>query len=301
MNRSQFKSKTTEIFLPREVDMIMTAYDCAKSAHRTQERESVPHHATTEEKRYFNHPKRIAIQMIEDGITDAGTICTALLHDSVEDTGIFGNQKVDGYYEAIRNAYTRLGRLFNDQIAQSVISLTLPIVQDKGGIGEFSTKTKCLAFYKKKLADASGRALLVKLYDRLDNLSTIEVKPPQVVMLKLKETEDFYIPLFQKKFSGNNIDPKLKKIGRVKTSELKNLIEEKRNAPPAFKNRYGIIKVGTPVSFQVENQSDWVGDCEGTLVYQEDSFKIKTQNSGVLTIDKGYDVYSGTIQPLVLA
>jgi hypothetical protein len=97
------------------------------------------------------------------GITDAGTICTALLHDSVEDTGIFGNQKVDGYYEAIRNAYTRLGRLFNDQIAQSVISLTLPIVQDKGGIGEFSTKTKCLAFYKKKISRCFRQSFISKI------------------------------------------------------------------------------------------------------------------------------------------
>ncbi len=300
MNRTQFKARMLQTFSKKDVMLLMAAYDFGKAAHRTQERESVPSHALKEEKRYFNHPKRIALQMFEDGVRDIATLCIAFLHDSFEDSGIFGNQKVDGYDEALEDVFFRLERMFSKDIAWGVIDLTMPIVQqDLQNLGRFSSKNKCLAFYKNNLKKADIRSLLVKLYDRLDNLETIEVKPPKVVKMKLEETEGFYIPLFSKSFSTHNKEYReLAEIGWKKNSELEKLVKEKKLAPPAFQNRYGIIKVGTRVSFLVENQDSWGGDNNGILIYEKNEFKIKTQNSGILTIDKGYDAYSGTIQPV---
>lgn len=65
-----------------------------------------------------------------------------------------------------------------------------------------------------------------------------------------------------------------------------------------FESKYGEIKVGTHVSFSVENQSDWMGARDGVLIIDKDEFKIKTDISGTLTIDKGYDVYGTTIKPV---
>lgn len=65
-----------------------------------------------------------------------------------------------------------------------------------------------------------------------------------------------------------------------------------------FENKHGEMKTGTHVSFIVENQSDWGGDNDGILVIEKGEFKVKTQISGTLTIDKGYDVYGNTIKPV---
>ena len=87
--------------------------------------------------------------------------CIALLHDCPEDTSMFGNQFTDGYYLAMEDARFRLTRAFNAEVAEDVITLTIPkmnIMDEK-----FSSKTKCLKFYKEKLSLGSVRALLGKL------------------------------------------------------------------------------------------------------------------------------------------
>ena len=81
------------------------------------------------------------------------------------------------------------------------------------------------------------------------------------------------------------------------------MITPKNKAPkkgdPIFRNRtYGKITVGTKVEFMVENQDQWNGDLVGILVHEEGEFRIKTERSGTLTIDEGYDVYSNTIKPV---
>ncbi len=66
-----------------------------------------------------------------------------------------------------------------------------------------------------------------------------------------------------------------------------------------IKNRNGIIKVGDEVIFKVENQDIWVGDTTGILDFIDGEFVIRTKRSGILTIDKGYDVYFNTIKKLI--
>jgi hypothetical protein len=67
---------------------------------------------------------------------------------------------------------------------------------------------------------------------------------------------------------------------------------------PVFENTYGKIPAGTEVTFMVENQDQWGGDLTGTLIYQEGEYRIRTERSGTLTINKRYDVYHNTIRPL---
>ena len=226
MNRSEFKQmlNNTGCFKTEEIMLIMSAYDYSKAAHRNQEREEFPESAPIKDKRYFNHPRRLAINMLEAGIRDVNTICIALLHDCPEDTSIFGNQHIDGYEQAMRDAEFRLKRAFNSSVAKGVISLTIPNKDEKVEI--FSSKTKCLTYYHNKLSKASFRALIAKLFDRLDNLSSIEVKGLKTAQLKLAETSDFYIPLFQNSFCECS-DKTLKNICFKKLGELEELVSSK--------------------------------------------------------------------------
>lgn len=66
-----------------------------------------------------------------------------------------------------------------------------------------------------------------------------------------------------------------------------------------YKNKYGKIAIGTPVSFEVENQSLWGGDLEGVLAFDESTneYVIDTERSGRLRINHYLSVYGNTIKP----
>ena len=64
-----------------------------------------------------------------------------------------------------------------------------------------------------------------------------------------------------------------------------------------FHNRYGYIKLGTPVHFEVENQNFWGGDNRGILDYIDGEYVIRTENSGILKIGEYLSVYWNTIRP----
>lgn len=201
----------------------MFAYDVAKAAHRGQVREADAG-LSEKEARYFNHPKRMAIAMMIAGIRDANVICACLLHDCPEDTGLFGNQFTDGYHQAMEQARFRLTRAFNAKVAAYVIALTIPYKNEL--VFELSTKTKCLALYHKNLSTECPEVLAGKLFDRLDNIATIEVKKREIALLKLKETEEFYIPLFERNFK-----PKIsvtQKVCYKKLKELQELVARKK-------------------------------------------------------------------------
>lgn len=66
-----------------------------------------------------------------------------------------------------------------------------------------------------------------------------------------------------------------------------------------FKNKNGIFKVGDKVIFEVENQNMWCGDLRGIIIYKgRGKFAIQTERSGLLSIDKGYDVYGNSIRKI---
>lgn len=226
MNRNGFrallKAKGFNDFTEK---MIMKAYGYAKAGHRNQEREvSEEKPLPPDQSRYFNHPKRMAINLIKDGCNDYKTIIVALLHDSVEDTSLFCNLKTDGYEIAISDAHFNISTSFDEEIARDIISLTEPKVNTL--VKEFSSKKLCLNFYKKNMLTASKRAILVKLIDRIDNMQTVEVKSKRTAELKIEETNEFYIPLFHRTFDNNPSDFSLF-YGSEKTLELEELIAEK--------------------------------------------------------------------------
>ncbi|MDE1174453.1 MAG: bifunctional (p)ppGpp synthetase/guanosine-3',5'-bis(diphosphate) 3'-pyrophosphohydrolase [Parvibaculaceae bacterium] len=126
---------------------------------------------------YFSHPIEVA-GILTSLKLDTATIVTALLHDTIEDTG---------------STMAELTQLFGAQIASLVDGVT------KLGKIEFtSEREKQAENFRKFLVAMSNdiRVLLVKLADRLHNMRTLHFIPsPEKRKRIAQETLDIYAPL----------------------------------------------------------------------------------------------------------
>ncbi|MCP4086774.1 MAG: bifunctional (p)ppGpp synthetase/guanosine-3',5'-bis(diphosphate) 3'-pyrophosphohydrolase [Actinomycetia bacterium] len=147
---------------------ITRAYQMAAEAHEGQRRKSG--------EAYIHHPVAVARVVAELGL-DEVTIAAALLHDSVEDTGI---------------TLDDLTREFDDDLAAIVDGVT------KLDRIKFDTKEAQQAGTMRKMLVAMAkdiRVLIIKLADRLHNLRTIAGMPEWKQARAAQETLDVYAPL----------------------------------------------------------------------------------------------------------
>ena len=129
---------------------------------------------------YFSHPLEVA-SLLADMRLDSGSIVTALLHDTVEDT--------DATLEDI-------SRLFGDDIARLVDGVTKLTKLELQ-----SDRTKQAENFRKLVVAMSEdiRVLLVKLADRLHNLRTLKyVKSEKSRRRTASETLEIYAPLAER-------------------------------------------------------------------------------------------------------
>ncbi|MEM8571266.1 MAG: bifunctional (p)ppGpp synthetase/guanosine-3',5'-bis(diphosphate) 3'-pyrophosphohydrolase [Pseudomonadota bacterium] len=146
----------------------MAAYEYGERMHAGQTRRSGDP--------YFSHPVSVALLLAEQKLDDA-TIVTALLHDTIEDTG---------------STYGEIALRFGDEVAQLVNGVT------KLTNLELSSGQNAQAENFRKLLMAMSkdvRVLLVKLADRLHNMRTIRYLPTEKQVRKARETMDIYAPL----------------------------------------------------------------------------------------------------------
>lgn len=153
----------------KKVEIITKAFNFAKQAHKGVRRLSG--------EPYIMHPLAVAkIVCTEIGLGST-SICSALLHDVVEDT--------DYTVEDIEN-------MFGAKIAQIVDGLT----KISGGI--FGNKTAAQAEnFKKLLITMSDdiRVILIKIADRLHNMRTLGAQAPNKRYKIAGETLYIYAPL----------------------------------------------------------------------------------------------------------
>ncbi|MDU8929493.1 bifunctional (p)ppGpp synthetase/guanosine-3',5'-bis(diphosphate) 3'-pyrophosphohydrolase [Alisedimentitalea sp. MJ-SS2] len=125
---------------------------------------------------YFSHPVEVAAILANQRLDDA-TIITALLHDTIEDTGA---------------SYSEIERLFGREIADLVDGVT-----KLTNLQLSSTETKQAENFRKLFIAMSRdmRVILVKLADRLHNMRTIKAMRPDKQEQKSRETMDIYAPL----------------------------------------------------------------------------------------------------------
>ncbi len=148
--------------------LIREAYAFGKQAHEGQFR--------TSGEPYFSHPVAVAMLLTEVRLDDA-TIITALLHDTIEDTGV---------------SYRTVSDKFGDEVAQLVDGVT-----KLTNLELSSVETKQAENFRKLLLAMSKdvRVLLVKLADRLHNMRTIKSLHPEKQKRKAHETMEIYAPL----------------------------------------------------------------------------------------------------------
>lgn len=151
-----------------DADKIRRAYDLAEKAHEGQMRSSG--------EKYITHPLSVAM-ILMDYYMDTDTICAALLHDVVEDTGI----ELD-----------EIRKKFGDDVALLVDGVT------KIGKVPLNSKEEQQAENIRKILMAMSkdiRVIIIKLADRLHNMRTLYARPPEKQLKTSLETMNFYAPI----------------------------------------------------------------------------------------------------------
>ncbi|MCL1834038.1 MAG: bifunctional (p)ppGpp synthetase/guanosine-3',5'-bis(diphosphate) 3'-pyrophosphohydrolase [Leptospirales bacterium] len=151
-----------------DAEIVKKAYDIACKAHDGQVRLSG--------EPYIIHPLEVAVTLAELNL-DITSICAALLHDVVEDTTY---------------SMEYLAEIFSDDVAMLVDGVT------KISSLKNQSKTRAQAETLRKMLLATVkdvRVIIIKLADKLHNMSTIEFQPAHKQQRIAKETLDIYAPI----------------------------------------------------------------------------------------------------------
>lgn len=165
---SQLTLRLKEYLKQEDITQIWAAYRFSDAAHKGQRRKSG--------EPYITHPVSVACILAELHM-DVPTLTAALLHDVVEDTGVTKQE---------------IGDKFGKQVAELVDGLS------KLDKIEFQSATQAQAenFRKMLLAMSQDvRVILVKLADRLHNMSTLDVMSPEKQRSVARETLEIYAPI----------------------------------------------------------------------------------------------------------
>ncbi len=153
----------------QKVELITHAFHFAKQAHKGVRRLSG--------EPYIMHPLAVARICVKEIGLGSTSICSALLHDVVEDT--------DYTADDIRN-------LFGDKIAQIVDGLT----KISGGVFGEQASEQAENFRKLLLTISDDiRVVLIKIADRLHNMRTLGAQPKDKQYKIAGETQYIYAPL----------------------------------------------------------------------------------------------------------
>ncbi len=153
----------------QKVELITKAFNFANAAHKGIKRRSG--------EPYIMHPLAVARIVVREIGLGSTSICSALLHDVVEDT--------DYTIEDIDN-------LFGSKIAQIVDGLT----KISGGVFAEKASEQAENFRKLLITMSEDiRVILIKISDRLHNMRTLGSMPPAKQYKIAGETQYIYAPL----------------------------------------------------------------------------------------------------------
>ena len=211
----------------KEVKKIERAYRYADQCHSGQLRQSGDP--------YITHPLAVA-NILADMRLDHESLMAALLHDVIEDTGVTKGQ---------------ISRRFGRTVADLVDGVS------KLSEIEFETKAQLQAesFQKMTLAMSKDiRVVLVKLADRLHNMRTLGVLPPEKRRRIARETLDIYAPIAQR-LGINDVRIEFEDLGFAAMYPLRHRrLREALKA--ASKNRKEIIsEIHQAIEVRLEKES----------------------------------------------
>lgn len=151
-----------------DLSLISKAYYIAKELHRGQVRDSLED--------YITHPVEVA-RIIASMHGDSESICASLLHDVLEDTSFtkkdieceFGGviaDLVDGVSKEDKN-------VFSNDLERDIYN-----------------RNKLILYSTQDI-----RVMVIKLSDRLHNMSTLQYKNSHSIISNSSETMNFYVPI----------------------------------------------------------------------------------------------------------
>lgn len=170
MNKSEFLSRAMKVMSLADVELVETAYLLAKKFHQGQFRREVD--AVGNPVRYFEHVRRTALILLQEGFRDKDVIITALLHDTIEDaaeTLLLSKLITSHFGEKVGDWIRVLSKTNKDSYVDTLRT-------------SFMESEDC-------------RFMIVKAADRLDNLRSLG-NDSEFREKQLKETREVYLPLF---------------------------------------------------------------------------------------------------------
>ncbi len=129
------------------METVLRAAMFAAEKHRTQRRKDI-------ETPFINHPIQLAYILVQAGIEDPVVLAAALLHDTIEDTN---------------TTHDEIEIVFGHEVANIVAECS-----DDKRLGKLERKQEQI----ERAAKISARAKLVKLADKIANVSDIDGAPP---------------------------------------------------------------------------------------------------------------------------
>ncbi|HEY0402684.1 MAG TPA: HD domain-containing protein, partial [Blastococcus sp.] len=146
--------------------LLQRAYDVAEAAHAGQKRKSGDP--------YITHPLAVATVLAGLGM-DTTTLVAALLHDTVEDTGV---------------TLETITAEFGSEVTHLVDGVTKIDKVKLGDAAQAETIRKMIVAMAR-----DPRVLVIKLADRLHNMRTLRFLPPEKQEKKARETLEILAPL----------------------------------------------------------------------------------------------------------
>lgn len=166
-NRESFCRRLRPILAMRDLMLVEAAYVFAKHGHRAQFRKEIDPE-TGRKVRYFEHPRRVALILIDEVCcVDPVMIMAALIHDCIEDTDIITPDLIE--------------HTLGTEVARIVKMLS---------------KVPKEGYLDRLKAYADWRVLVIKACDRLDNLRSLGHATVEFQKKQVSETEEKYFPLF---------------------------------------------------------------------------------------------------------
>ncbi len=195
----------------QDASKIEAAYEFAVMKHAKQFRRSG--------EPYINHPVEVA-QILCELHMDADTICSALLHDTVEDTD---------------TSLQMVSELFGSEVALLVDGVTkLTNIEASSVSGEQAQNLRKMFLAMSK----DIRVIIIKLADRLHNMRTLKSLPEDRQIFKATETMEIYAALANRlgmssmkweleDLSFSYLEPK-------KFNQISKMVNESREAREAY-------------------------------------------------------------------
>lgn len=163
-----------------EIFLFLKGYAISKKMRNTLIALSVAYQFHAGQKRkggspYIIHPLEVASYLINLNIDDDNIISAAILHDVIEDCNI-------------ENPYQKLGKRYG--INKEIIDIVLLLTKSK----DYKKTDPTQEIYYSKIKENKA-ALIIKLSDRANNLSTIDAFTKEKMISYVNETKELVFPI----------------------------------------------------------------------------------------------------------